>query len=749
MTIKKLLILILITFFIVISLSACLGEPQSNSAKIIISFGGANRAVYNPNDFAILNKLEHKIVLKSEAETLIFTAAGGTTFEANVAPGNWNLKVVSYLDGDVYAKGEKDVTLISGLNNETIAMYQAHLVKFVSNGGNAVQEQIIYHAQKASEPAPAPMHEAFGELVGWYDSMEEPFDFDNKRIFESITLYAKWKEASVSEGDSLGEKLDWIYNNSVDGGNYIVMVNDSESLAPRTLSYHGKSVSITLRSNDTTMKFVTLKDNNNSLFTVGSGVTLTLDSYITLEGSSTNNTSLVSVKDNGKLIMNPLSKVINNKSGQGGSVDDDICGGVYIGGTFIMNGGEISGNTANQGGGVWVTTGGTFTMNGGKISNNEAIVRWGGGGVKVSNGTFIMNGGEISSNSSLESLDGHGGGVSVGSNESDDRSTFIMNDGKIFNNTAEQGGGVFMYRGTFTMNGGEIFNNEASTWGGGVFASGKTFTMNGGKIYDNIATGQKNISGQDDVIGEGGGVNAIGNTFTMKGGEISGNTANQGGGVSVNNWGNGGTFIMTGGKISGNNKVESIDPSVYYDGGGVYVHGNATFTMTGGKISNNNASSGGGVYVEQDGTFFLKEKGEISDNTAKGGGGLNVYGTFIMEDGIITGNTAYAWSSGGVGVGMTGTFIMKGGEISKNIAHDAGGGVFVRGNATFSKSGGTITGLDHDKGNKVEREKAQIDDAGSAVCVTKPDDYEFLYRRETTAGPTVNLNSKIDQNWEN
>jgi autotransporter-associated beta strand protein len=40
-------------------------------------------------------------------------------------------------------------------------------------------------------------------------------------------------------------------------------------------------------------------------------------------------------------------------------------------GTFMMNGGEISGNTSSYGGGVYVNDG-TFTMNGGEISGNTA-----------------------------------------------------------------------------------------------------------------------------------------------------------------------------------------------------------------------------------------------------------------------------------------------------------------------------------------------------------------------------------------
>jgi hypothetical protein len=64
-----------------------------------------------------------------------------------------------------------------------------------------------------------------------------------------------------------------------------------------------------------------------------------------------------------------------------------------------MNGGAISGNTADLGGGVYVDTSGTFTMEGGAISGNTAD--YGGGGVYVGRqnsdnyGTFRITNGTI------------------------------------------------------------------------------------------------------------------------------------------------------------------------------------------------------------------------------------------------------------------------------------------------------------------------------------------------------------------
>jgi len=148
-------------------------------------------------------------------------------------------------------------------------------------------------------------------------------------------------------------------------------------------------------------------------------------------------------------------------------------------GTLVLYDITINGfNCSGNGGGVYVS-GGTFTMEGGKISNNTASSSTSnGGGVYVStSGTFTMSGGEISSNTASGSYS-NGGGVYV------DGGTFNMSNGKISSNTSAIGGGVFIYSGIFNMNSGEISTNIASSNGGGIHVySYGTFTMSGGKVY--------------------------------------------------------------------------------------------------------------------------------------------------------------------------------------------------------------------------------------------------------------------------
>ena len=186
----------------------------------------------------------------------------------------------------------------------------------------------------------------------------------------------------------------------------------------------------------------------------------------------------------------------------------------------------------------------------------------------------------------------------------------------------------------------------------------------------------------------------------------------------------GGSLILNyGSKITGNH-ISSF-------GGGVNINSGA-FTMNGGEISgNSSSSSGGGVYVNS-GTFTMTD-GEISgDSSSSSGGGVYVNsGTFTKTGGAIQGNAAK--SSGG-GVYMSGgAFNMRGGNIAKNTAVTNGGGVCVS-NGKFNKTGGAITGYKSDtKDGNVVMDGTALPRSGHAVFVSP------TIRKETTAGPTVNL----------
>jgi hypothetical protein len=228
-------------------------------------------------------------------------------------------------------------------------------------------------------------------------------------------------------------------------------------------------------------------------------------------------------------------------------------GGVYVDddATFTMSSStaKISGNTAQFGGGVYTASKTTFTMNGGEIIDNTAQV---GGGVYAYGDNFTMNGtAKISGNTARPyPTYGYGGGVYSGS-----QTTFTMNDGEITDNTAFNGGGVYAF--AFTMNGGTISGNTAApiavnytgSSGGGVYMIA-SFTMIGG-VYMTAS-------------------------FTMIGGTISGNTVIDGYGGGVGTAINGGDFMAqftkTGGIIYGYSESDTVNSNTVKNSSGAVLN---------------------------------------------------------------------------------------------------------------------------------------------------------------------------------
>ena len=300
---------------------------------------------------------------------------------------------------------------------------------------------------------------------------------------------------------------------------------------------------------------------------------------------------------------------------------------------------------------------GSLTLNSGSISGtreknpNKNI-----GAVDVDGGHFIMNGGEISN------------------------TRYVVRNGEQPNGT------VYIHNGgEFTMNDGTICKTHSGGLHCGTVYVDQigSFTMNDGKICDSDATGKYTAS----VLLDG-----LKAEMLMKGGEISGNTAsleNSTPGVAVSN---GASFEMEDGTIANNNG---------WRGGGVLVGTTtdtpysgeetaARFTMNGGEISNNTVTlnlenSGGGGVLVQNNAEFIMNNGIITGNTAKGkgmGGGVATSnqemdggGRFTMNGGTISNNSAAC--GGGVYSYSRDTVTLRGGYILSNRAGNSGGGVYV------------------------------------------------------------------------
>ena len=165
-----------------------------------------------------------------------------------------------------------------------------------------------------------------------------------------------------------------------------------------------------------------------------------------------------------------------------------VSGGVITGGTG-KDTASPGGMAEYRGGGVYIQTGGSLTMEGGNIVGCTAHD---GGGV-CAEGTFTMNSGSIVGCLAYRGTENHaeGGGVFVTSG-----CTFTMRGGSIAECTVQSGdpgsalgGGVYSNGGSLTMEGGSIAKNCTASGGGSFCNEGGTLYANGGEIAGDVLNG--------------------------------------------------------------------------------------------------------------------------------------------------------------------------------------------------------------------------------------------------------------------
>lgn len=365
-------------------------------------------------------------------------------------------------------------------------------------------------------------------------------------------------------------------------GGYMIELKDaSASLTLKNVVIDGAEYSVA----------ATHAAETDSIIKAASGGTIELKSGAILENNKAAQFGSGILANNGVKITMENGAVIRNNTNS----NYELGGGILLGNgsTFTMNGGEISGNTANGGGGVAII-GSTMVMNGGKISNNSTYKTTGqgsyGAGVYVADyanasggdilfkpkpASFEMNGGKITVNKALD----YGGGILTFPQQSK-KITINIKNGEISENqvTEGSGGAIAAFFGVteLNINGGTLTKNSAKNYGGGVFLYDATnVTISGGTISENKAS-------------QGGGVYLWPTSAANQtGGSIENNVANAGGGVC------GGTYTMTGGVIKDNNNSLTEEARRSTRGDGVYV--GTAFNLGGAaEISTNND-----VYLEK------------------------------------------------------------------------------------------------------------------------------------------------------
>ncbi len=359
-------------------------------------------------------------------------------------------------------------------------------------------------------------------------------------------------------------------------------------------------------------------DTRNGFVSVSEGATANMYEHVTLQNRpSTDNACVVIMGSNSVFnmhggVIEKCSRAVIAGSGAtfhmlSGKIEDCRAGGNRVisvngGSKFIMDGGTISGCTADKGGGLYADNS-IVTINNGTISGCKA--RMGAGG-----GLYATN-----------------------------QSTITIKDGTISGCEAGAGGGLYVDGSTVTISGGTISGCEAAiNEGGGLYATNQsTITISGGTI-----SGCKAPSSDK---GNGSGLYANNSTVTISGGTISGCDGRWGGGLYAEN---SSTIEISGGTISGC-KVGA--------GGGLFVD-SSTIRISGGIISKcitSDTGNGGGLYAYN--STIKITGGTIENNKAAYGGGVALIGVTKFEKPItnwtVIGNEAYeTGGTGGVGGGI-------------------------------------------------------------------------------------------------
>ncbi|MBQ8285295.1 MAG: hypothetical protein IJZ10_03225, partial [Thermoguttaceae bacterium] len=383
----------------------------------------------------------------------------------------------------------------------------------------------------------------------------------------------------------------------------------------------------------------------------------------------------------------------------------------------------ITGGSARDGGGIYVSEAGALALYDSALIGNRAT-SWGGGGLCADGPATVVNCRFVEN----EARDGGGLCVATGATLTLADSTFI---GNAAFGSGWDGGAIRVYADCVaTIDGCEIRENEAAKGGGISVATGGKATISNSTIADNVATvyggGGLGINGEATISNStitgnssptyGGGLNVNG-VASIDGSVISGNTATYGGGIHSD--GPSGVLSLTDSTLSNNvatshggglcvdgrgtveNVVFSGNAATY--GGGIHVGGSQSLTVVASEIIENTATNeGGGISVTDDAALTLTDSLVDANEITAGaknvyGGGIYAAGTLTVENSDITNNVANGINDafgGGIYAKKTSTLLNS--NVSNNLATGKfavrGGGVDARGTliATDSTFDGNV-----------------------------------------------------------
>ncbi len=293
----------------------------------------------------------------------------------------------------------------------------------------------------------------------------------------------------------------------------------------------------------------------------------------------------------------------------------------------------VTGNHAENGGGVAVLNG-NFTMTNGSIGEKDgANTATNGGGVYVSGGQVWLRGGSVQYNTAT-----NGGGAYVTGDTDVTGDQFIMIDGALVNNAATENGGGGYVAGNFKMLGGTIGGggggNRAKN-GGGVYVSEGDATVVYGDISHNHATGDGggfHVSAADREV-----------HVVMLSGSLSSNQADaNGGGMAVESTNNNKITVEIGCLLDHVVKDGSPTLPIVYEGAyNSYAHydGKDYTHKSCPVVKHNQAGAiGGGFYMNSGASTLSFYCVEETENKAKG---MDTAGMDVVGGRVVIGDEAY------------------------------------------------------------------------------------------------------------
>lgn len=145
---------------------------------------------------------------------------GGVTWESDTLVGSFQLKVIAQsgvtkITSEDYLVSVQDgsESYVCNANALTVILSTECTVRFESNGGTEIEDQMVRYGEKIVKPED-PVRDGY-TFDGWFADLDRTtrWDFDNDTVTGNTTLYAGWSKAEAEPiaptptDDSTGEDM--------------------------------------------------------------------------------------------------------------------------------------------------------------------------------------------------------------------------------------------------------------------------------------------------------------------------------------------------------------------------------------------------------------------------------------------------------------------------------------------------------------------------------------------------------------